>query len=136
LKEETGFQMLMSQVKGIKDPDSAIIIVSLPPLPKKRQVVRNAYETEAIASSDGQRDDGTMYSKKVCFCIVCGLADRFQLQINLDDQLVPIIDMLEGTHPIGSCPTHSSICCYVQEPQGWHFEINSIKLKVWANAIE
>jgi hypothetical protein len=67
LKDKTGFKTLMLQVRGMKDPDSAIIIVSLPPLANKRQSGRKAHESEANAFSDILRDDGTMYGKKVSF---------------------------------------------------------------------
>lgn len=67
LKDETGFKTLMLQVKGMKDPDSAIIIVSLPPLANKCQSGRKARESEANGFSDVLRDDGTMYGKKVGF---------------------------------------------------------------------
>jgi hypothetical protein len=68
LKDETGFKTLMLQVKGMKDPDSAIIILSLPPLANKPQSGRKARESEANhVFSDGPHNDGTMYGKKVSF---------------------------------------------------------------------
>jgi hypothetical protein len=69
LKDETGFKTLMRQVKGIKDPDSAIIIVHLPPLANRRQS-EQGHKAPATDSIDGQHDDSTMYGKKVSFGLV------------------------------------------------------------------
>jgi len=83
LKDETGFRILMLQVKGMKDHNSAIIIVSPPP-PAKHQSGHKAHKSEINASTDTQHDNGTIYGKKVCFlninCIE--LANRFELQLN------------------------------------------------------
>ena len=68
LKDEMGFKTLMSQVKGMKDPNSAIIIVSLPPLAKSRSK-HTAYESEINAFSDAQDDDGSIYGRKVSLLI-------------------------------------------------------------------
>jgi hypothetical protein len=113
-----GFKTLMLQVEGMKDLNSAIIIVSLLPLIIPCQSGHKACEPEINAFSDIQHDDGTIYSKKVSLLIYncLELADRFEHQINLDDQLAPIMSMLEETNPISSCLAHSSICCYVQQP--------------------
>ena len=70
LKDEMGFKTLMLQVKGMKDPDSAIIIVSLPPLANPScQSGHKTCETEINAFSDLQHDDGTIYGKKVSLLI-------------------------------------------------------------------
>ena len=113
LKDETGFRTLMLQIKAMKDPNSAIIIVSLPPLARSGHKAR---ESEVNVSTDTQHDS-TMYGKKVGLLIYklrrdVGWADRFEFQISLDDQLAPIISTLEETHPIGLSNSleHSLLC--------------------------
>jgi len=68
LKDKMGFKTLMLQVKGMKDPDSAIIIVSLPSI-ANRQSGQKACESEINAFSDIQHDDGTIYGKKVSLLV-------------------------------------------------------------------
>jgi hypothetical protein len=68
LKDEMGFKTLMLQVKGMKDPNSAIIIVSLPPL-TPHQSGHKACESEINAFGDTQHDDGTIYGKKVSLLV-------------------------------------------------------------------
>jgi hypothetical protein len=68
LKDKMGFKTLMLQIKGMKDPDSAIIIVSLPPL-TKHQSTHKACEHEINTFGDTQDDDGTIYGKKVSLLI-------------------------------------------------------------------
>lgn len=67
LKDEQGFKTLMSQIKGMKDPDSAIIIVTLPPIVNRRLSERKVSNPEANLFNDVPRDDGTLYGKKVSF---------------------------------------------------------------------
>lgn len=64
LKDATGFQTMMKQVRGLKEPDTAIIIVALPPTVNR---CRNDRETGGIDLEvpENRHNDGTMYGKKV-----------------------------------------------------------------------
>ena len=67
LTDVTGFQTMLQQVRGLKDAESAIIIVGLPASVGRQQrkahgAVGNHNNLEVI---DNHLDDGSMYGKKV-----------------------------------------------------------------------
>src|SRR6267154_441006 len=57
------------------------------------------------------------------------------LKLSLDDQLAPIIEKLHSMHKIGNCSEHPGIRCFRWVANDWHFNIDSTRTKVWANAI-
>lgn len=57
------------------------------------------------------------------------------MHLTLDQKLVPILEKLQSKYLIGMCEDHCNLWCFVFAPKGWHFELNTAKLKVWANAI-
>ncbi|KAG1718027.1 hypothetical protein EDB19DRAFT_1921441 [Suillus lakei] len=118
LKDAVGYETMKKQIQGMKDPDSAIIIVALTtPRPTKHE--RQAAPVPILDIPEKHQDDGSLYGRKLSF----------------DDQIAPILERLNDEHEIGTCATHPSIRCYVLEPQGWHFDLNSNRMKVWANSI-
>jgi hypothetical protein len=56
-------------------------------------------------------------------------------QLTLDQKLLPIVEKLEAKYPVGMCDEHPHLRCFLFAPKGWHFELDTAKLKVWANAI-
>jgi hypothetical protein len=56
-------------------------------------------------------------------------------KLSLDDQLAPIIEKLHSMHKIGTCSEHPGIRCFRWAANDWHFDIDSTRMKVWANAI-
>ena len=65
LTDIIGFQTMLQQVRGLKDPESAIIIVRLPASVGRHQ--RKAHEVVGNHNEviDNRLDDGSMYGKKV-----------------------------------------------------------------------
>jgi hypothetical protein len=65
LTDIIGFQTMLQQVRGLKDPKSAIIIVQLPASVGRHQ--RKAHEVVGNHNEviDNRLDDGSMYGKKV-----------------------------------------------------------------------
>ncbi|KAG2150929.1 hypothetical protein DEU56DRAFT_714345, partial [Suillus clintonianus] len=120
LKDAIGYETMKKQIRGMKDPDSAIIIVALT-TPRPTKHGRQAAPVPILDIPEKRQDDhdGSLYGRKLSF----------------DEQIAPILERLNDEHEIGTCATHPSIRCYVQEPQGWHFDLNSNRMKVWANSI-
>jgi hypothetical protein len=56
-------------------------------------------------------------------------------QVSLDDQLSPIVEKLNDMYQFGACETHPDIRCFHYRPNDWHFDLDSNRIKVWANAI-
>lgn len=55
-------------------------------------------------------------------------------QLSIDAQLVPIVEKLEELYPPGQCLRHPDVRC-VAASNGWHFDIDTTRIKVWALAV-
>ncbi|KAG6834965.1 hypothetical protein H0H93_006043, partial [Arthromyces matolae] len=120
LTNKVGFEAMKQQIKAAKDPNSAHIIVSLPPISTRS--TKKAKHRHAVSTSDGEaavfeqepvEDDGSAWGKK----------------------LTPVVEKLQGLYPVGDCDLHPTIRCFHYHKQHWHFELDSNRLNVWAAAI-
>jgi hypothetical protein len=57
------------------------------------------------------------------------------MQLTLDQKLALIVEKHETKYLIGICEEHPDLRCFLFAPKGWHFDLNTAKLKVWAHAI-
>jgi hypothetical protein len=44
-------------------------------------------------------------------------------------------EKLEEKYPIGQCASHPELRCFYHAPTDWHFNLDTNRLNVWANAI-
>ncbi|EDQ99975.1 uncharacterized protein LACBIDRAFT_334562 [Laccaria bicolor S238N-H82] len=119
LTNVASFKTMVTQVKSLKDPSSTIIVICLP-IPKAQQTTIWAPQTmaEQVEQRLGQMPDDSLYGKK----------------LSIDAQLVPIVEKLEELYPLGQCLRHPDVCC-VAASNGWHFDIDTTRIKVWALAV-
>ncbi|KAH9893972.1 hypothetical protein C8Q73DRAFT_665593 [Cubamyces lactineus] len=62
-------------------------------------------------------------------------AESLKNKVALEETLAPILEVLMRKHPVGTCNQHPGLRCYQYALFNWHFELNSVRLKVWAAAI-
>ncbi|EIW86200.1 hypothetical protein CONPUDRAFT_161011 [Coniophora puteana RWD-64-598 SS2] len=55
--------------------------------------------------------------------------------LSLDKTLQPIVQQLQEQYPIGQCPAHPDVHCFLYAPLNLHYELTSARVRVWAHAI-
>ena len=138
LKSEGSFDVMRKNVKSLKDASSQVIFVNHPIVKTRLLDVELEVTETPVTRTMGNTGIWDKKVSSIQFLALTLAHDVIGSKLGLDDELSPVIRTLEECYPPSTCSVHPDIRCYQYSPRSndmWHFELNSIRLKVWAHAI-